>query len=130
MSVTITIANNEAYVRKHHPERILVDVYPADEQSPEMKFERLPYEMNLANGNFSTVFSALGLDVDYCGHLDGRVLRDALRKTPLELLFRATVVDGNVTYCGIGQEQAAGYFTGLLEIAEEAVRREENVVWG
>jgi len=32
--------------------------------------------------------------------------------------------------CGIHPEQAQRYFDGLREIATEAERREENVVWG
>lgn len=96
-----------------------------------VRFERLRFEMNVANGNFDTLWSALGLDLaDRCGSMDGRVLQAAVRCADEALIVREGTREQNYIDCGIGQGQAASYLARLMEIAVEAERREELVVWG
>ena len=130
MSVTITIANNSEYVKKNCPELIKFEEYPADEFYPAAKFEYLPFEMNMANGNFQTVFSALGLNTEYCGSMDGRKLQNAIRSFNPELAIRATNISKNIIEIGIDEDRITYYTESLLEIADEAIKREEMVCWG
>lgn len=150
MSVTITIANN----RKHTIDNgaMQYDEYDCqrcefDGKNPEcreckpyggngkVRFERLPFEMNVANGNFAMLWNALALPFDYCGSIDARQVLPVVNATTPELLIRATDDSGSdggvrVIRCGVGYEQAESYLTRLKAIAEEAARREEPIVWG
>jgi hypothetical protein len=129
MSVTITISNNKKYVDQNCSEKINIIVYPEDDFYPKFTEKNYPFEMNMANGNFHTVMSALGLDMDYVGSMDARILYNALKKTHPEMFERITRQDGIVTFCGIGINQAESYHYRLYEICEEAIKREEKLVW-
>ena len=134
MSVTVTIVNGEEYVRENCPEKIHVEVFPADVQFPDgYRMEYLPYELNMANGNFHTVFCALGvsgIEFDYVGEIEPRKLLKAIQRTHQDLFVRATQRTLNIINCGIGREQADNYISKLVEICEEAIKREEKVCWG
>lgn len=151
MSTTITIENNLAYCRAHN---LAVErpsycqcCYPTGD-NPEpgcpgcngtgidcpIPFVDLPFEMNLANGNFNTLWSALGFTPSQGGSMDARQILRVLASMDTELLLRAedtaTGKKGcQVYYGGICEEQAESYLSRLKEIAEEAAKREELVVW-
>jgi hypothetical protein len=100
-----------------------------------VRFERLPFEMNVANGNARTLWASLGLTFDYSGQIDGRTLVAAIDSSDPALLVRATTEEGGngrarVINCGIDPDRAERYRTTLRQIAEEAARREQPVVWG
>lgn len=93
------------------------------------------FELNLANGNFATLDAALGaFDGEYCGTVDPRCLLKALQSFDLHLAVRAEqrgYVDGSLRYvcCALPLERVEQYTKVLTEIANEAERREEKVVW-
>jgi hypothetical protein len=91
--------------------------------------EIFPYELNIANANFETLWSVLNLDPAAALLNPYRILK-ALRKTTLSLMVRGGVKQGNTSYCGISPEQASRYKVKLTELCEEASRREENIIWG
>lgn len=151
MTVTITILRNGCYCEEHG--LVQVDRYPcfactnldpacppdADcpvcEGTGQEAFRSYPFELNVANRNFATLWSALGLDADYCGRMDSRQLQAALRAADAALILRDTVVEtspARATFIdqGISPDQARRYLEALAEIASEAERREEPIVWG
>lgn len=137
MSITITIQDGEEYVRKHVPELIQVEHHPAQDGYPEETFEYLPFEANISNGNFCTIWNALGLQWDHCGEVDGQVLLDAVLKTGPEFLVRCLRTEGGnnggcmIIHVGIDYERALRYLKTLKEIATEAINRgNKKVYWG
>jgi len=152
MSITITIENNRAYVLRnaHSAIRLTTHTCPCVDFSENGKatpdcpdchgtgavtFESYPFELNLANANFRTLFNALGLpDEDY-GELDSRIISRAVRKTPAALYQRARREETGERGChlidlGIRSDQAKRYQDALLALALEAERREEKIIWG
>lgn len=146
MSVTITINKNDTYCEKEG--LVTKDEYDCqcsfDGVSPNCQecngkgkiyFDHFPFEMNLANGNFRTLFASLALEPgEYLnGEIDARTMKQALRSAEVALIERAPHTEqGRVTihHCGIDKEQASRYLERLLEITAEAERREEMIVWG
>jgi hypothetical protein len=147
MSVTITISNNEEYCRQNN----LISQRCYDCQRCEFDghnencsecggkgkvcFDELPFEMNTSNSNFSTLWHSLGLDFDYSGAIDARIVLRALTSSDPALLLRETTEETGDKGCrlfsfGIHEEQADRYRTTLQQIATEAMKREEQIVWG
>lgn len=89
-----------------------------------------PFEMNVANGNFSTIWAALGLEFDYCGEIDATILSNAIKCTEIDLIRRANYVDGNYYCFGIDTKRANYYLDTLKNICSEAIRRNTSVSWG
>lgn len=153
MSVTITIANNNDHTRaagtmtytEYDCQRCEFDGANPNcvECAPyggkgKVRFENLPFEMNVANGNFSLLWNALALPFDWSGSIDARRILAVVPATDTALLMRDTREEGGsaegggcrVIHVGIDQERADSYLTRLRAIAEEAAKREERVVWG
>lgn len=147
MSVTLTIRNNEPYcVINGLVETVTFDCQTCefDGVSPDcqechgkgkVEFPELPFERNLANGNFRLVWNALGLDFDYSGEIDAQKLLDALTCADTDLMLRDTRIEqrkghAKLIDCGISEEQAKSYIHSFRKIAEEAKRRGASVVWG
>lgn len=150
MSVTITIQNNIKYVDANCPEKIKTTTYecmcrqfeddPFDSECPYCKgtgadkFKDYPFEMNISNSNFSAFWSSLGLDVDWCGEVNPNRVLEVLRTYDPELAERAQLTekgDKGALYvdCGLTSVRSGTYAERLLEIADEAVLREEMIVW-
>lgn len=152
MSVTITIEGNNDYCKargmigSRSYDCQCVDFAEDGRPDPHcfsckgfgsVVFEERPFEMNVANGNFRTLFSTLALPFDeecLSGHLDARTINAAIRSAAVELLERETRDEQKpggprVIHCGIDREQATHYLIALKEIADEAERRESAVVW-
>lgn len=143
MAVTITIRNNDQFCVNH--KLVRYDAYDCGcDRNPrcpdcggagEIRFPVYPFSLNVANGNFATLWSALGFDADVdCGSMDGRALAAALRNLDPALLIRADraseTPDGpRVYWAGIVGAQADRYIEILSAIADEAQRREELVIW-
>lgn len=95
-----------------------------------------PCEMNISNGNFATLWNALGLDFDYCGEICPKKILEVLKTFDEKLLLRANYVssndngDCNFVSFGIDMEQALRYIRGLKEIAMHAISRGVNICWG
>lgn len=145
MSVTFFIDNNETYVDSNCPEHIRETVYDCQcaefnpEPNPDCRecagtgkvtFRNYPFELNLSNTNFCTLMNALGFDFDCFGEIDPRRMLKALNRIPSGLVCREASQEGNHLYAGICPEQADRYFRTLTEIASEAERREEKILWG
>lgn len=97
-------------------------------------FEVLPFEMNVCNGNFRTLWNALALPYDHCGEVSADAVLDALRGWDADLCVRAEDRIDNphgasLISFGVSQEQAQSYEYRLLEIAKEAKRRGESIGW-
>jgi len=88
-----------------------------------------PFELNMASTNFENLWKLLGLDVTAVG-LDPRRLLKALKITNLDTLVRGVRKYKNEYFGGVSMEQAVRYKVKLTEMAEEASRREEPIVWG
>lgn len=143
MSVTITIANNRQFSRNAGTVRFDSFECDACERGQDchycngtgfVKFERLDHELNMANGNFSTLWNSLGLDVEWCGQIDGRTLAKLVESLDKSLAVRSPSVEyrnerPKVCGGGIDLSQVDRYVSTLLAIAREAERREELVVW-
>ena len=159
MSVTITIKDNESWAKDNgqfnveeieclcvSPEGVASQTCSYCDGSGKMNCPDLPFELNLANANFKTLWSSLGLDVDK-EECDPQAILDALDITPVEAIVRVpdmksdtedfidTVqkmlgVEGVVVHsCGLVLEQAQRYIDELLPIAHEAKRRGKPIVW-
>lgn len=148
MSITITIRDNREYVTVNCPDRIDVETYDCQcdfDGNPNknccdcggtgvVQFRNYPWEMNLANGSFTTLWSALGMDADWCGEIDARVLLHRLRTTDPSLAERADEIqrqEGSATFIsfGIDGDRTARYFAMLETICREAERREQPILW-
>ena len=141
MSVTIRISDNAKFCRENG--LVEQEIYDCqfcqdgnvDPNCPDclgkgkVVFDHFPFEATLANGNFSSVWQALGLPFDWCGSIDGRIVQRAIANVNVDAIVRPTKVEGIVTSCGVDAQQARAYLDRLAEIANEAARREENVVW-
>jgi len=167
MSITIMIENGREYVGSNMPEAIETETFDCqcidftDDGKPEadcfscqgkgiVSFTQYPFEVNLANANFRTTFSALGLPTDDCGTIAPHAILKAINRTPIALMTREegqshqyiglvdclkkkaeddTSTGPTMIFCGISQDQAQSYQTRLTAIALEAERREENLYW-
>jgi hypothetical protein len=162
MSITITINNNETYVDENCPElriqrdlecQCVMDGKPyhkcpncegtgVDPIMSQFPYD-YPYEMNVANSNFSTIWSALGLEKPACGEIHPTVLLKSLESVHPALMERADrsrsrqlagSPESQDKGCawfefGVDAERVKMYIGKLTEIATEAAKREELVVW-
>ena len=137
MSVTISVQGNQEFVRANCPERIVVEVYPAEGNLPECRIEEFPFEKNVGNSTFRTVMSALGIDSgEYlCGECAGLTLRTAVFGMISGLGQKSGSEERGEGGCtmihmGISQDREARILKSLKEIADEAISRKQKVVWG
>lgn len=96
--------------------------------------------LNLANGNFSTLWNALALPLespdDWCGEIDPREVLAAIDSVDPQLIHRADVVeyndDSEVRFwsCGIDAERANRYLATLRRIAAHAIKVGQPIYWG
>lgn len=138
MSITITINNNVKYLRENAPESITReyldpnDIY--DQQMlqyyPEGYREYFPFEMNLANANFGDLWRSLELEFDYSGELSADVVIKALEENfSVKKLVANGFTEGNYIEIGRSREQVTSYYWRLNQLAREALKRGENIVW-
>jgi hypothetical protein len=150
MSVTVTLEHNHAWCRNHAPGKVVKRSLICDcggSETPgvasgcvlcygsrRLEFEVFPWEINLANANFRTLWSALGFDADEDGSLPAYSVLNALASTSEELCCRAgedLSVPGQcrTVVFGLSLQQAQRYWVAVREIAEEGLRRGVRVVW-
>ncbi len=140
MGVTISPANNLAFCE----ERKLVVIQKEDCLCEENHRKNChycngtgfftekiyPYELNVSNSNFSTLWGALGLDKqDWCGTISAQELLGALARVDESLILRANYVDGNFYSFGIDNERVAYYLNKLREILVQCLARNVDVFW-
>jgi len=132
MSVTITIENNHKYIDTNHPELITVEVFDKDIDPYQVEYKVYPFELNLASGNFICVWQALGLYDDdcYCGSISANLLISCLTQFSVKSICREDSQDGNIYTQGIDIDRAARYYWSVMQIAQEAKKRNALVVWG
>lgn len=95
-------------------------------------FKSSRWAMNVAQDKAALIINALGLtkgEPTPVGSINPNALLKAIERTPIDLLVRPTGVNNNIIHCGIDYDRAADYLTKLREIAREAARREDEVVW-
>lgn len=132
--IAFAIKNGRKWAEKNKKVRYFEITYPIPEY---------PHEFLLTDENFRTLWYALGLPGKPTkkGAIDGRIILDALRGFDESLLvkppqhFRDTSDNGHVdnggtvVFLNVTQQKAARYVAQLTAIAEEAVKREEKVIW-
>jgi hypothetical protein len=98
--------------------------------------KKYPCEMNISNGNFATLWNALGLEHDYCGQICPKKIIEVLKTFDDNLLLRANYVssnddgDCNFVSFGIDKDRAMSYTSRLKDIAMHAISRGVLVCWG
>jgi hypothetical protein len=138
MSITLFIENDT--------DKSVVESYDCDWcdskgcsrcENGKINFRSSKWEMNMANGNFSTLMSALGIDLggEYCGAFDARILLAALDRFIPTLAIRGaseerTDAGALIIDCGTSLEYVIRRTNQMREIATEAAKREEKIVWG
>ena len=118
MSITVSPNNNRKYCEEHK----LVEIQVLDpvEDAYQIKVCKMseikyyPFEMRLANANFEYLCCVLGIEFDHCGRVD-----------PKLVLERLGAIDKYVF-----SYQDKSYHRELKKIADEAVKRNEIIVWG
>lgn len=106
-----------------------------------VKFNRYPFEINLANGNARSVQEMFKMPGDYCGSCNPQVILDgiefvkSIRMAGHDPLVSETEVSGDdggitVIVCGRTPDRVDRYLEAFYEIAMEAARRKVDVVWG
>jgi hypothetical protein len=106
-----------------------------------------PHEMNVSNANFKLIWNCLGFEANgdsqnalnamvldansSTGEMYGHELFKAIEAVNPDLFVRSARYgpDFNSFEFGIDAERVSWYLTRLKEIASEAMRREEKVVW-
>lgn len=93
-----------------------------------------PYELNMANGNAATFCSALGVEPMY-SEVEPQRLLDLLACLDPDLAVRGATAGVGDRGCrwfdmGLDPAQIVRYVGRLREIAREASRRGQPVVWG
>lgn len=155
MTISITIRGNAQFCREHaheRPELLRIETWPchcvtygddgaAEPSCPdchgsgELESYEFAFEMNLANGNFGTLWCALGYEPDLGG---GELPADevglalsALQDWILERAERHEPAGPGpaIVHCGIGTRQAHSYIERLHAICEEACERGQTIVW-
>lgn len=99
-----------------------------------------PFEMNVANGNFSTLWNALGLatndDDMWGGSIEAETVQRALACMDHALVQRAPrhVLRGEhnceIIEAGIDDARANSYVSRLSLIVGEAIKRNKKICWG
>jgi hypothetical protein len=131
MSITVTIENNREYVKANCPE--LIEVVTQDYYGDAYTIEYLPFELNMANGNFGAVFRAMGLalteDDFFFGSIPATEFRKHLNQLkPTKLTYESTQ-EGIMFTQGRTLEQATRYYWQLNKICNEALKRGANITW-
>lgn len=150
MSVTISVANNHYYCDRAGLTKIqIMECHCGDcdlgfDQgcdicggSGEMPIAVYPFELNVANGNWCAIIRELGIGDPQdltTGECWGCLMQGALSRVTPEALVKNPSIDfgltGTTVYeAGRTLDQAGRYLKALRIIAEEAIRREEMVVW-
>ena len=93
-----------------------------------------PYELNISNGNFETLWNALGLEFAYCGEICPHILLEAVANADVQLIIRANYVDasenGATFYSfGIDAGRAESYLNRLSQIIIQAIARKVKIQW-
>lgn len=136
MSITIGITNDtDQSIRKEY-ECMCID---ADGHGApdcyeckglgKLVFEDSKYERNLANGNFSTLWNALGLTANYSGEINPRDLLIAVNSMNPDLGVRAPKKDGIIYTCGLPRHLIESYLDSLRLICLRAIKMGEKVCW-
>lgn len=138
MSITFTIQDNREYCLENDLAR--TDWLDCNcDKNPKcyecgglgkFKIETLPFELNIANGNFDSFMRGWRCGLENCGSMDGRKLLWLLDQVQQERCTRAASQRDRYIDFGLSDEQVSRYLGVLSEIANEAIRRESPVVWG
>ena len=148
MSVTISILNDTDESDVSEYECMCADVdgkgHPECREckgTGKVVFKSSKWERTLSNGNFSTFWSAMGLEFDYCGSIDPRDLLLAATTLNPELSVRATHVEcremagggkdsgPKFISCGLPREQVLSYIDSIRNICTRAIELGEKVCW-
>jgi len=131
MSITFTIDGNIEYCDKHH-------LWKMESYEDFGKVEHIkiyPFDMNVANGSFGQICDLLNIELDHCeGEIDSEeIIALIIHADAKDCIVAPTTIEGEmgctVIYSGYDEGRNARYLAGLLEIAQEAVKRGKKVIW-
>jgi len=132
-SVTFSPENNYDYSAEHglYDEDTMYE--PEDlEQGEENPVFKIPhFTLNVANGNFEEIVKGIGLPFESEDDWMGKIHPDELLKLirSATMRERESSQEENVFHGGMPAERFLRYLNELEKIAEEALRRNEFVVW-
>jgi len=86
-------------------------------------------ELNVATGNFATLWASLGFEPDESGQIDAVMVQNALDRLNINLMIRETREHGNIISCGIRPEQAERYVRCMRCIVNESLQTTGKVYW-
>jgi hypothetical protein len=131
VSVTITINNNHKFVDSNCPELIQVEIFDKDIDPDQVEYKNYPFELNIANGNFASLWQALGLYTDDCysGEISPKILLAYLNQLSLKRVCTPDEIKDNFYTQGIDLSRASRYYWNLMQITKEAIKRNELIVW-
>lgn len=137
MSITISITNNFQFCKANGLVVTTLETRGREYGIPDYEIHECPFELNLANGNFAALWSALGLEVECCGTIDAHELAGRLNnlKRNLRGLTSQGDVDaeeGRCTVINVGRsmDQVTRYYWELRKIVTAALERNEEITWG
>jgi hypothetical protein len=133
--ITITIKNNVEYVNEYEPENIEY-IEDDDEVLP-----IYPYEVDLSARNYKTLWCGLGLPInldlpnsEIYGEIYPNKLLNAIKNAWIELCVKEDYQYydkfGNLVKCrGLDEVRIKSIFKQLRNLALEANRRKEHIIW-
>lgn len=143
MSVTITISGNRKFCQDNNLVGKLeynCQTCEFDGNKPTCRecggsgkvcFEDLPFEMNVTNGNFNRLWEILGITFSYSGTVNALTLLNKLANTSASKMVSTWwCEETELEYYATTPDQAQSYFDRLAQIAAEAMKRNQVIVWG
>jgi len=132
MSVTFTIDGNLEHCDKHH----LWTMESYEDFGKVEHFRVYPFDMTVCNGAFGQICDLLNIaGLDHCGgeidpeELEALVIHADAKDCIVEPVFADGEMGCIMITDGYNEGRNSRYLAGLLEIAQEAIKRRKMVIW-
>jgi hypothetical protein len=134
MSTTIHISNDSDQSITESYECCENKHCPFCKGSGTYSYKLSKWQLNMSQVSFETVWSSLGFVPNPSGTIFPHALISALKSFNKELAITSSSVDniglgGRFIGCGITEQRIDRYVEKLNEIALEALKREERILW-
>ena len=135
MSVDFTIKDNYDYCIENDLFDVKeIDDYRMGHEGEKIEHKFCHFTMNVANGSCRHILNMLGIPSNTQGILEGEKMIERIKNASpsLNIVETKKTIGENgcsITESGYDKARNLSYFTHLLAIANEAVRRGEPVVW-